>query len=193
MFIVIGAGAYFWWLHYQTTPTYSLALIIDAAQRNDMPAFDRLVDNEKIISSLTAQITDNVAASPLGLVAGSAIRSQIDTLAPKLLPKLKEEFRQELAAQIKEFSAAPKPFIVLALTLPALVKTTTSSNTAQVAATVRGKPIELTMQQDGEVWKVVSLKNDSLLQRLTDDVIKNLPVTGNVDAVEPRKRPRKRR
>ena len=101
-------------------------------------------------------------------------------------------FRQELANQIKDFSSTQQPFILLALTLPALVKTTTSRNTALVAATVRGQAVELTMQQDGEVWKVVSLKNDALLRRLTDQVIQDLPVTGQIDAVEPRKRLRKR-
>src|SRR5438876_1256394 len=35
--VIIGAlaGGYFWWRHYQSQPAYSLALLVDAAQRND--------------------------------------------------------------------------------------------------------------------------------------------------------------
>jgi len=194
MLFAIGAGGYFWWLHYQTTPTYSLAVIIDAAQRNDMATFDRLVDSDKIIDSLASQITEKVAASPLGLVGGAAIRKQMDTLAPRLLPKLKQNFRQQLAGEIKDFSSqsGSRPFIVLALILPALVKTTMDNNTARIAATVRGQPVELTMQQVDKVWRIVSLKDDALIRRLADEVIQDLPVTGQTDSGEPRKRLRKR-
>src|SRR5258705_13745075 len=55
IFIVVAAGAgYLWWRHYQTTPGYSLALIIDAAQRDDMAAFDRQIDDEEFAKNMLA-------------------------------------------------------------------------------------------------------------------------------------------
>jgi hypothetical protein len=187
--LIIGAGGYFWWNHYQTTPTYSVALVVDAAQRNDMAAFDHLVDTDKVVAGLASQITEKVVASPLGLVGGAAIRSQVEALMPTILPKLEQNFREQLAAEMKEFSSgtSPKPFILLALTLPALVKVTTENNTARAAMTLHGETVELTMQRDGGVWKVVGLKDDALVGRIMDDVVKSLPVMGKIDAVEPRK------
>jgi len=43
--IVIGiaAGVYFWWQHYKAQPAYTLALLVDAAQRNDNQEIDRIL------------------------------------------------------------------------------------------------------------------------------------------------------
>ena len=47
--MALAAGAFLSWHHYQTTPTYSLALLVDAAQRNDMPDVDKVMDTDKIV------------------------------------------------------------------------------------------------------------------------------------------------
>ena len=44
-------GAFLWWQHYQTTPAYSLAVLVDAAQRNDMTGVDKIVDTDKIVDN----------------------------------------------------------------------------------------------------------------------------------------------
>src|SRR5260370_38766043 len=49
---IAAMGGYLWWRHYQTTPAYSLALILDAAQRDDMAAFDRQIDTEEIAKNM---------------------------------------------------------------------------------------------------------------------------------------------
>src|SRR6266487_2289849 len=81
--VIAAAGGYLWWRHYQTTPSYSLALILDAAQRDDM------------------------------------------------------------AKQLKEFSAksTPKPFFIVALTVPSLVKIDTKGDIAQVTAKIQDRTI----------------------------------------------------
>src|SRR5215467_6188540 len=55
------AGAYFGWRHYKTTPSYSLALIIDAAQRNDMPAFQKQFDEDAIAKNLITEVTQKAS------------------------------------------------------------------------------------------------------------------------------------
>src|SRR5213075_29042 len=43
--VVLAAGGVFlWWQHYKTTPAYSLAVLIDGAQRNDMTAVQSIID-----------------------------------------------------------------------------------------------------------------------------------------------------
>src|SRR5262245_64030011 len=55
--IVVGAvaGGYFWWRHYQSQPAYVIALLVDAAQRNDSAEMDRVLDLDKITSDFVAQ------------------------------------------------------------------------------------------------------------------------------------------
>ena len=49
LFAGIGAiGGYFYWRSLQDTPQYSLALIIDAARRDDQTTIDQLVDSDAV-------------------------------------------------------------------------------------------------------------------------------------------------
>src|SRR6266404_9621505 len=60
--VIIGAlaGGYLWWRHYQSQPAYSLALLVDAAQRNDGTAIDRLLDLDKITTDFVLQVKARV-------------------------------------------------------------------------------------------------------------------------------------
>ena len=40
----IAGGGYLWWRHYQSSPAYSLALLVDAIQRDDQQTIDQLLD-----------------------------------------------------------------------------------------------------------------------------------------------------
>src|SRR5229473_7234430 len=65
--VIIGAlaGGYFWWRHYQSQPAYSLALLVDAAQRNDGAEIDRLLDLDKITSDFVLQVNARVPGSSM--------------------------------------------------------------------------------------------------------------------------------
>src|SRR5882762_4518616 len=52
------AGGYFWWSSYKQKPAYSIALVVDAVQRNDMKTFDTLVDTDKVVDNFMPQFTD---------------------------------------------------------------------------------------------------------------------------------------
>ncbi|HZE73654.1 MAG TPA: hypothetical protein VE135_29425 [Pyrinomonadaceae bacterium] len=194
LLLVAGAGGYFWWRHYQTTPVYSLALLVDGAQRNDLTVFDRLTDTDKIVSDLASQMVDKVAGK-LGFVLGAGILTQANVIPQSVMQTLKQTVKERLAAEVKDFSAqsAPKPFIVLALTLPTVVKVTTENNVARLTTTTKGQTVELTMQRDGEVWKLVGVKDDTFVTRLVSELVTNPPAVDKVKGVEPGKSPRKRR
>src|SRR6202521_5884498 len=65
--VIVGAlvGGYFWWRHYQSQPAYSLALLVDAAQRNDDAEIDRLLDMDKITTDFVTQVKARVPGSSL--------------------------------------------------------------------------------------------------------------------------------
>jgi hypothetical protein len=182
-FVVLAAavGGFFWWRHFQTTPTYSLALIIDAAQRNDMPSFDKHIDDDAIAQNLMAEVRQK-AAERYGIALSDSVQKQIDSLLPTLVPKLKQKVHEEVAKEIKEFASKtePKPFILIALAVPSLVSITTEGDNARAKAPLTDRTVELALKKDGDLWKVTEFKDEVLLQRVVDSVMKDLPAIGGL-------------
>ncbi|MGA9996282.1 MAG: DUF2939 domain-containing protein [Pyrinomonadaceae bacterium] len=169
--LVALVGGYFWWQHYKTGPAYSLALLVDAAQRNDVETVDRLVDTDKIVDNFVSQVTERAMGQSSSLLNPQLSR-QIQTLAPKMLPQIKRSVHDELMKQVKEFStrAEGKPFALIAVSIPFILDFKEEGDTAQVKGEVKNKPIEMTMQRDGEQWKIVAVKNDELAARIINDI-----------------------
>ncbi len=189
--ILTAGGLYFWWQHYTTTPSYSLALLVDAAQRNDMAAVDTIVDTDKVVENFAGEVIDK-AVGRYGVALGSGLRPQIEALTPKLLPAIKEGARAALVARVKEISAQAnqKPFVLIALGLPYFVKVEVRGDTAQTTAVVRNQQVQLGLARAGNRWKVVAMRDEALVQRSIDQVIKNMPVIGldnEKKAPEPRR------
>lgn len=172
-------GGYLWWRNYRTTPAYSLALIVDAVQRNDMRAFDKQIDDDAIARSMVANVGEK-AAGRYGLALSGALQTQIEKLLPSLVPKLKQIIHDEVAKEIKEFAVTsePKPFIVVALGIPRFATIVTEGDTARASATIRDRKIDIGLHRDGAVWKVVDFKDDVLTERVVDSVMRDLPAIG---------------
>ena len=189
LIVVIGlaaVGGFFWWRHYQSTPAYSLALLVDAAQRGDVEELAKRIDDEEIARNMAAAVSKK-ASSRYGLAISSATQQKIDQAMPALLPQLKQTVHDEVAKEIKNFASGsePKPFILLLLTVPSLVKITTEGDVAKAASAIAQKPFELTMRRDADRWKVTGFNNDAVVQRVVDSVMKELPAIGSVDSVDP--------
>jgi hypothetical protein len=177
--ILVAAGGFLWWRDYQTTPAYSLALLVDAGQRNDVVVVNEIVDIDKIVDSLAAEVTDRSVARYGGTLSLQQ-RRRIEALVPGLLPGVKQSVRASLIEQLQEISkeSEPRPFIILALGLPYLVKITTDGDVARAIASVQDHEIELTLQRNGERWKVVALRDDSVVPQIVDDMIRDFPAIG---------------
>jgi uncharacterized membrane protein len=184
LLVVLGAGlavagGFLWWRHYRTTPAYSLALLVDAVQRNDVPVVNEIVDIDKIVDSMAAEVTEKSVARYGGTLSPQQ-RRRVEALVPSLLPGVKQNVRASLVKRLREISAEsePKPFIILAIGLPYLVKITTEGDTAKAIAPVQNREIELTLERNGERWKVAALKDDTVAPRIVDDIIKDFPAIG---------------
>jgi hypothetical protein len=185
----VAVGVFFWWQHYKTTPAYSLALLVDAAQRNDMATVDKIVDTDKVVDNFAAQVTEK-AAGRYGAALSVAVRKQIESLVPSLLPAIKQSVRDGVAARVKEISAnnaSQKPFIIVAVALPYFVNITVDGNTAKATAIFHDQRAECDLQRDGDGWKVVAVRDDTLVQRIVDELIKDLPAIGQGAEQEIRK------
>jgi uncharacterized membrane protein len=176
------AGGYFWWRNYQSKPAYTLALIVDAAQRNDLAEFQKRIDDEEIAKNMLANVSQK-AASRYGFALSGSMQQRIDAVLASLTPRLKQTINDEVAKELKDLASKsePKPFILLAGTISSLVNVTTEGETAKATTAVLGRPVELTMRRDADRWKVTEFKDDVIVQRVVDSVAKELPAIGSVD------------
>ena len=184
--VAAAAGGFFWWRHYQSTPTYAVTLLVDAAQRNDLAEFQKHINDDEIAKNMAASVSAK-AAGRYGYALNSSIQQQIDSLVPSVLPRLKQTIHDEVVKEMQVFASKsePRPFIILLVTVPRLVTVTTEGNTANVKAPVNDKTIELTLQRDSDRWQVTEFKDDAVVQRVVDSVMKELPAIGNIDANNP--------
>lgn len=180
--IAVAVGGFFWWRNYQTTPAYTLALIVDAAQRNDLPEFQKRIDNEEISKNMIATVSQK-AAGRYGFALSGSMQQRIDSLLPSLTPRLKQAINDEVAKELKDVASKsePKPFLLLAVTLSSIVNVTTEGDSAKATTSMLGRPIELTMRRDADRWKVTEYKDEVVVQRVVDSVIKELPAIGSID------------
>lgn len=182
---VAAAGGFFWWRHYQSTPAYSLTLLIDAAQRDDREEFAKRIDDEEVARNMAAAVSKKGSVR-YGLAMSSVTQHKIDQAMPALLPRLKQTIHDEVAKEIKSFVAAsppnPKPFIILLVSVPSLLTITTEGDVAKAASAVTQSSLELTLRRDADRWKVIGFSDDQAVQRVVDTVMKELPAIGAAEA-----------
>lgn len=202
LLVVVGAIAGFaWWRYYQTKPAYTLALLIDAAQRNDLAELQKRIDDEEIAKNMLATVRQK-AVDRYGFALSGPIQERIDVVIPSLLPRIQQITHDEVVKKIDDLAAATekKPFILLVVAVPSLMTITTEGVLAKVKAPLGDRTLELTMKRDADRWKVTEFKDDVVIQRVVDSVMKELPAIGSVDSNNPLlkksprgKRPRRRK
>lgn len=197
---IVGLAAvsgFFWWRHYQSTPAYSLALLVDAAERNDKEQLAKLIDDNQIAMNMISQVSEKAAVRYDGSI-NAARQQQIEKLVPPLLPRLKQTIQDEAANEIRSFVThlKTKHFVVLLFTLPSPTLST-NGDTATVGTMSVDSTIKLSMRRDADRWKVVAFDSEVMVQRLVDAVMKELPAIGALDKSDPLLKipgkPRKRR
>ncbi len=182
--LLAAGGGFLWWQHYKTTPAYSLAVLVDAAQRNDLAGVDKIVDTDKIVDNLAVQVSDKAAGRYGGALSGEVSKA-IRVRMPVLLPIIKQQVRDAVALRVKEISANAdqKPFLVIAVAIPYFVKITTMGDKASAIADIRDHQIRMDLERSSDAWRVVAVQDDALVQRLVDEFIKELPTIGQgIDA-----------
>lgn len=193
--VAAGVGGFLLWRHYQSTPTYTLALILDAAQRNDVAEFQKHINDEEIAKNMTASVSQKAAAR-YGYALNSSIQQHIDSAMPALSPRVKQAVNDELLKSMQAFAAAPekRSFITILGAVRSMMTITEEGDTAKAKGTMAGHEIELAMHREATGWKVIDVKDDVMVQRIVDGVMKELPAIGNIDANSPLlKKPQRRR
>lgn len=196
--VLAFAGLFFWWRSYQTSPAYSLALLVQAAQRGDTQEMATLMDDEEIIRNMVGRVSQRTS-DRYGLALNTNVKQQLDRVVSSSAPALKTTIHNEVINEVKELGgdAEPKPLAVLLVMIRSLVTVTTEGDVAKAAVNTSNRTFEMMMRRDGDHWKVIGFNGERVVQRVVDKVMKDLPAIGEVDANSPLfknpGKPRKRR
>jgi hypothetical protein len=168
--LIAGTGFYFYWQSLKSTPQYSLALIVDAAKRNDQETVNRLVDIDAVVDDFLPQITDK-AVELYGRGLPPAVVQQVARVAAPVMPAVKDRAREELPGAIRQKTAefGYVPFEAMVLGADQYLDIQIDGDTAVVKSLVPEQDFEVRMKRDGE-WKIVAVKDDKLATNIAQRV-----------------------
>ena len=181
LLLVVFVAGLVWWQHYKTTPAYSLALVVDAAQRNDGAAFDQVVDMDKVVDNFLPQVAQT-ATGGLASDVAAALRTQLQSLAPGVMASVQQTIKEEIRKRINEVaeSSGARPFFLTALGIPFKADISESDETAKAKMNAGAHEVELTMKRlDGGHWRVIALRDEALAGRVANNIVKYLPGSGS--------------
>jgi hypothetical protein len=176
--LVLLIGGYTWWQGYKKSPAYSLALLADAAQHDDMQGVESLIDADEIAKGFIPQVIDNLASANMALPPQA--RAALSTALPALLPRVRETMREEIAREVKSFSkddSSRMPFFVKALGVRQAAKVEERGDAATVSLKAGDRPVELSMRREGDHWKIVTVKDAQLAGEIAARMASSLPAS----------------
>jgi hypothetical protein len=176
LIIVAGGlvtGGYFWWRHYQSGPAYSLAVLVDGAQRNDRQAIDSVLDTDKIAADFVSQIRAHVQGSFLWA-------AQIDLAKMSSSAKVKDNLHDQIVKELQRLTdvAAGKPFVIIALAVPRFADIKQEDATAHATVILHDEQIQLTMTQSGDRWRITAVQDEKLARLIAQAMMNSVPVNG---------------
>jgi hypothetical protein len=183
----VAGGGYLWWRHYQNSPAYSLAILADAAQRNDTATIDGIFDTDKVTDDLVSQVKQRTTGSASSTIS-SLWPTQADSALSSLSPKLKQTVHDEFVKELKRLTepAAGKPFIVVALAITRFADIKEENNVAHATVNIKDEHLQLTMQPATPPgrWRITAVQDDKLATIIADSVKRNLSPSALHDEIQ---------
>lgn len=163
---VLAAGAIAGLIYYRSllnTPQYSLAMIIDAAKRDDRAEVDSLVDTDAVVDDFVPQVTGK-AIELYGRGQKPETLAQLAKIAEPIMPAVKERAAAELPRVIRERTErfGYVPFFAMVMGADRYLDITVSGDVATVKSRLADYPLELTMRKSGTKWQIVGVRDDQL-------------------------------
>lgn len=165
--LLAGVGGWLYWRSLKGTPQYSLALLIDAAKRDDKPAIETLVNIDSVVDDFVPQVTGK-AVELYGKGLPPKVIGRLAQLAAPIVPAVKERARVELPRIIRERVElfGDVPFAAMVIGAGRYLDIKVLGDNAVVTSKVPNHPLELKMRRNGTQWQIVGVKDDDLATQI---------------------------
>lgn len=165
------SAGFFYWRSLKQTPQYSLALLIDAAHRDDKAAVNNLVDIDKVVDDFIPQITSS-AVEMYGRGLPPQTIANLSTVAQPIMPALKDRARLELPKVIRERTEKFEnvPFAAIVMGADRYLDISVKGDTAEIRSKIEDRPLELRMKRVGDHWAVVGVRDKDLSDKIAKTV-----------------------
>lgn len=161
--VFFGIGGYLYWRSFYGTPQYSLALLVDAAKRDDKATVDSLVDTSAVVDDFVPQIAVK-AAEMYGKGLPTSVLEKLVRVATPILPAVKDRARTELPRVIRERSQrfGDVPFFAMVVGASRYLDIVVDGDNATVKSKLVDRPFEVKMRRRGDNWQIVGVKDEAL-------------------------------
>ena len=186
--LVAGIGTFFYYQSLKSTPQYSLALLVDAAKRDDRSEIASLVNIGAVVDDFVPQIT-NKAVELYGRGQPPEVLRKVAKLALPLLPAVKERARAELPRVIRERTKrfGSVPFFAMVLGADKYLDIAIDGDIAIVKSKLPEHQFEVKMKRSGDRWQIIGVKEEQLataIARKVGQEIMAVAVGGGKKAAE---------
>lgn len=161
--LIAGVGAFLFYQSFKDTPQYSLALLVDAAGRDDKAEIDALVDFDAVVDDFVPQVTGK-AIELYGRGLPPQVLVKVEKLATPIMPAVKDRARAELPRVIRERTErfGYVPFFAMVMGAQRYLDITVTGDTAIVKSKVPEHPLEMKMRRSGDRWLIVGIRDEQL-------------------------------
>jgi hypothetical protein len=161
----LGIGSLVYYQQLKQQPVYSLALLVDAAKRDDRAAIEELVDYDAVVDDFTVQVIDK-AIELYGRGLPQDTLRKAAALSRPLIPAVKERARSEVPRVIRERTEqlGSVPFFGLVLGADRYLETVNTGTNAVIKSKLDDRPLEVRMRRSGDRWKIVGIRDERLAQ-----------------------------
>lgn len=181
IFLFIGGiGSYFYWQSVKKTPQYSLALLVDAARRDDKEKVSEMIDTEQVVNNFIPQITEK-AVELYGRNLPPQVINRVSLLVAPLMPGIKEKAKAELPQLIREKTEKLDrvPYWMIALFAERGLEIKVDGDKAELKSKIPERPLEFTMKREGQAWKIVAIKDEKLAQKVAEKIGQQIMILAN--------------
>jgi hypothetical protein len=170
--VVAGlVGGYFYWQSFVDSPQYSLALLVDAARRDDQAMVDKIVAIDAIVDDFMPQITDK-AVELYGRGLPPQTIARVAKVATPVMPALKQRARAQLPNLIRKKTSRFQsvPFAAMVLGAERYLDIRPDGDTAIVRSRLPEHAFEVRMQRNGSGWKIIGISDEGLATEIAQKV-----------------------
>ena len=183
--VIGGIGGYFYWQHLKTTPQYSLALLIDAAKRDDQTEMEKLVNIDAVVDDFAPQVIDQ-AADIYGRGLPQRVIDKLRSLSDAMKPAIKQRARAEMPELIRRQTARYNnvPFFGFVIGADRYLNVSVEADEAFITSKLPQHTFKVTMRRVEDRWQIVGVDDKELAKQLAQSIGEELMAFAVGDNIE---------